>query len=35
MAEDKIKHVEAELNDEQLDKVNGGNKNQKKPFGVP
>ena len=35
MAEDKIKKQEAELQDEQLDEVNGGNKNQKKPFGVP
>ena len=33
MAEEKKK--QEELQEEQLDKVNGGNKNQKKPFGVP
>ena len=32
MAEDKIKHVEAELNDEQLDEVNGGAGMSNKPL---
>ena len=33
MAEEKKK--QEELQEELLDEVNGGNKNQKKPFGVP